>query len=340
MDQTDVVAVVGTCGAERLRHAKRLAVGSGRAFVPAQRLRRAEDPIAESLALARWNARDDGVVVEFPDDAPVAEIIGAFAEDDATRLTGILCIVDAAHLLADLGAGVCPRAGRRPPRAADGAHAMRTVAQLEYASTIVLVSWERLDTHALSAVMALVCHLSPHARLRLHRGPVEPTQPRSDYDAEQERPGWISLLNGEFDPHMTDPRVSAFRYENIRPLHPLRFKHLLDERIERGEFGTVVRSAGFCRLATRPEVTALWSHAGHAISLEPAGSDADLSDDEEMLAWGQDLAFIGLDLDHAALRAALDLAALSDIELAAGPKAWVRYEDPFPVWRHSPDHAE
>ncbi len=206
---------------------------------------------------------------------------------------------------------------------------------------IVLVGWGALDTATLSTVMAVICHLNPRARLRLHRGAIERLgAPAAPYSAGQDRPGWVSVLNGDFDPHMTDPRVSAYRYEQVRPLHPERLMRLLDEGIGRDAFGTVIRSAGFCRLATRPYATAQWEQAGPVISFLPLTIDDRLDSDDELLSVGQDLAFIGLDLDHRALAAALDLVALTDAELADGPAAWRAFTDPLPRWElgaHRPD---
>ncbi|WCM55102.1 hypothetical protein [Microbacterium sp. EF45047] len=56
--------------------------------------------------------------------------------------------------------------------------------------------------------------------------------------------------------------------------------------------------------------------------------------------FGQDIGFIGLDLDAPALLAALDGAALDDAELAAGPREWCTYPDPFPAWHVVPDRAD
>ena len=124
----------------------------------------------------------------------------------------------------------------------------------------------------------------------------------------------------------------------MRPLHPGRLHALLDERIEPGEFGQVIRSAGFCRFATRSGVTARWDHVGRMISFEPAARDAEL--DGELLAVGQELAFIGVDLDVGALTAALDATALTDDELTAGAGVWASYPDPFPAWDRAPHRAE
>lgn len=47
---------------------------------------------------------------------------------------------------------------------------------------------------------------------------------------------------------------------------------------------------------------------------------------------GRRVAFIGMGLDEAAVRAALDGCLLTDAEMAAGPAGWCRFPDPFPAW--------
>ncbi|MFV0375106.1 GTP-binding protein [Microbacterium sp.] len=335
MSAVDVVAVIGTCGPERRRHAALVAHELGRQLLPASLLSGSPDPVEEAAVLASWMDEDAGAVIEVPDEIPATELIGTFAErSDRTRLSGVVCVVDAVHILADLrrdddiplrdaGSGL---AAPLAPRA------LLSVAQIEYASAIVLVNWSGLPKTELTTLMALLSHLSPRARLRLRS--TESTYPGDvhAYTSEQDRAGWLAVLNGELDPVMTDPRVSAFRYEQVRPFHPGRLKRALDLRVEVGEFGTLVRSAGFCRLATRPQVVAQWDHVGRVISVTPRAYDAGLSAEEELLAVGQDIALIGLDLDRAGLVAALDEAVLTDRELAAGAEAWARFADPFPAW--------
>ncbi|WP_308122740.1 GTP-binding protein [Microbacterium marinilacus] len=343
MDAVGVIAVVGACGPERLRYAKRLAKLTNRGFFPASRLAGSPDPAQEAAVLSSWTNPAAGAVVELPDEVPATELIGTFGDfDDRTRLLALVCVVDAAHMLDDLH-----RDDYLPLRDADSgvaaplaARAQLTVTQIEYASAIVLVNWKALTPPDLAVVMALLNHLSPHARLRLHRDAIAHLEPGEAYGVEQDRPGWVCFLNDDFDPHMTDPRVSAFRYEQVRPLHPGRFKQLLDDRIEPGEFGDVLRSAGFCRLATRASIVAQWEHVGRVISLNPLAIDDRLEDEEELLALGQDLAFVGLDLDHDGLVTALDEAALTDAEIAAGPTAWGMLPGPFPAWAKAADRSE
>ncbi|WP_336632732.1 MULTISPECIES: GTP-binding protein [unclassified Microbacterium] len=342
MDAVGVIAVVGACGPERLRYARRLAQLTNRAFFPASHFAGSPDPAQEAAVLASWADPAVGAVVELPDEVVATELIGTFADQaEHTRLLGLVCVVDATHLLDDLR-----RDDYLPLRDADSgiaapmtARPLLTVLQIEYASTIVFVGWEALPPVELATIMALVSHLSPFARLRLDRRAIEDVSATDSRAVEQPRPGWVSMLNGDFAPHMTDPRVSAFRYEQVRPLHPGRLMTLLD-RIEAGEFGTLVRSAGFCRLATRPHVTAQWEHAGRMFSLHPLVGDDRLTDDEELLAVGQDLALIGVHLDLERLTSALDDAALTDAELAAGSTAWAGFPDPFPAWQTAGDRAD
>ena len=44
------------------------------------------------------------------------------------------------------------------------------------------------------------------------------------------------------------------------------------------------------------------------------------------------LVLIGIGMDEAALRQRLDACLLTDAEMAQGPHAWTRYDDPFPAW--------
>ena len=53
---------------------------------------------------------------------------------------------------------------------------------------------------------------------------------------------------------------------------------------------------------------------------------------DEFLAFGQDVAFVGIGIDELLLRQVLDNAALSDAELAAGPIVWAGFPDRFPDW--------
>lgn len=345
VEQVDVVAVVGSCASERAVFSMQLAAATHRMLVPAARLAVSPDPVDEALSIAPWVNAPAGALMEFATSASMTDLIGSLADESApTALVGVVCVVDASHLIEDLWRDtylsriVGVEAG--VAMTDDVAEALVTATQIEFASHVVLVNWSTLQTHDLSTVMAVLSHLAPRARLRLQRRIMEPWTDRVAFTRGQDSPGWIGVINGRFDPHMTDPRVSAFRYENVRPFHPGRLEVLLNERIEPGEFGRVLRSSGFCRFATRPYWAARWEHVGRMVSFPPM-PDQDAADPEdETLAFGQELAIIGLDLDRDRLVEALDSVALTDDELVAGPQVWSSFRDPFPAWPAIADRAE
>ncbi|NUS43567.1 MAG: cobalamin biosynthesis protein CobW, partial [Mycobacteriaceae bacterium] len=100
-----------------------------------------------------------------------------------------------------------------------------------------------------------------------------------------------------------------------------------------GELKGLLRSKGFCWIASRPELVAIWSQAGPNLTFEPAAQWGSI--DEEP---GQEIVFIGVKLHRDRIRAAFDAALLTDAELAAGPVGWRAYPDPFPAWSHH-EHA-
>lgn len=329
MDPIEITAILGACAPERRAFAEQHSHRTGSALLPAARLSGSAEPLLEAIALAPWFGPAGALTVELPADVRATDAIGLFdADSERLRLSHLICVVDAAHLLTDVMRDdyIAQRGG-----SLFVARAELLVTQMEYASQIVFVNWESMATAHLSALMALAHHLAPEARLRLHQNGYGQAAAPATFSRFQDRAGWIAVLNEEFDPYMTDPRVTAFRYTHERPLHPDRLQTVLDHRIEPGEFGFVVRSAGFCRLASRARTVAGWNHVGRVISLEPIGGD-EVSAAGELLAIGQDLAFIGVDLDTAGLTAALDAAALTDAEFAAGPGTWQQFPDPFPEW--------
>ncbi|MCH8561488.1 GTP-binding protein [Nesterenkonia sp. DZ6] len=345
-----VVAVMGACGPERKDFAAALAQRRGAVLLQADRLATDETALDSALRLLRLVPDRPELVVEYPLASAITEVIGSLTASDGLsgldrdhrpqpQLTEVICVVDAAHLLDDLASDdyvvlEADQHGRHPGELAYVCRAEVIVKQIEYASTVMMVNWRLIDPGELAILVALVAHLSPHAQVRFSGDPGARTL-RSKvpgYSGEESRAGWTCLLNGDFQPRHRHARVSAFRYEQLRPFHPGRLKQLLDLRVEVEEFGRVIRSAGFARLATRGHITAQWEHIGQIISLAPLAFDHQLEDPEEMLAFGQDIAFIGMDLDAEGLTAALDEATLTDVELTDGPQLWRTFSDPFPVW--------
>lgn len=230
------------------------------------------------------------------------------------------------------------------------------ISQIEFASALVLVNAGSLADEDRALLVGLLGHLNPQARVEVrgaspgttvdtateaeaagHRA-TAPDDARPEavvhtaFTQEQTAPGWVALLNDEFAPRREHRGVTALRYVQMRPFHPDRLWRCLTRLLTDDDAGRLVRSVGFCHVATRPHVTAQWDHVGGMLSLTPAQHDRALTAHEEPLAFGQDLALIGVGLDPEAVRAALDGALLTDDELLAGPRAWGRYRDPLPTW--------
>jgi len=131
-------------------------------------------------------------------------------------------------------------------------------------------------------------------------------------------------------------------YRARRPFHPQRFFQLIER-----EWPGVIRSKGYFWLASRPAHAASWSQAGGICRHGIAGlwwaavPKQDWPDDAESLArirahWmdgvgdaRQELVLIGMRMNERALRADLDACLLDDAEMAAGPRAWAAYPDPY-----------
>lgn len=322
--------VAGVCTPERRRYAAGLAVATQRGLLRISTNNAAAAPSPnEPVAVALTRDRRD--VERFVIDAGIN--VDVLHLDIVTRTPSapIVCVVDARHMLDDLR-DPSPLDERGAAGDGDsGARARRAVTLLEAATLVSIVRWEQVTTTELSMLMALASHLAPRARVRLSRGPSEDVRALIDSAPQAvdgpvlERAGWVRALNDEHDPYMTDPRVSTLRYERLRPFHPSRLTVALDE-IDSGRFGLLLRSAGFCRIATRPGILARWSQVGSAMWIDPqdAGTEAAFT--------AQDIALTGLDLMAGAVMAKLDEALLTDAELEAGAAAWVAFPDPLPDW--------
>ncbi|WP_258933878.1 GTP-binding protein [Nesterenkonia pannonica] len=331
--------VAGACGPERHQYARSLARREGRVLFDASRIARDPDAVVRWLHGRALSADPRDAVVEAPLHADMTHLIGEYADPGGgTQLSGIIAVVDALHLIADLRGEdyVVTDLTRRGVReeARFTARAQLMVQQVEYASAVVLVSSDGLSAQQVGLLQGLISHLSPHAAIVTAR--EEPAGRSGQlYTQDQTRPGWVCLLNSDFRVAHDHPRVLSLRYETPRAFHPERLKALLDGPVEHEEFGKLIRSSGFCRLATRPHITAHWEHVGTLFSMSPLTFDHQMTDPEEILAFRQDLALTGIDLDHEGLTSALDEALLTDEELAAGPSRWSSFADPFPGWATS-----
>lgn len=319
--------VLGAETAARETYAEQLAAATGArlARVIAGHASAASE-VADLVAALEGTQPAARAVVPVPGDVDVTHVIGAASDvaGDATVVT----VVDATSIISRLGRQTyLDRAAPDGPELV--AEAAITVQHLEFAELVLVVDHERVPTGRLTRLTALLSHLNPTARIVLRGSTVVVPATRRGRTPYGDRPGWVRALNDEHDPVFTDPDVRTFRYEQPRPFHTGRLMHLLEGDLSGHRYGTLVRSAGFCRFATRPGRAALWEQVGSMITFDPLAAD---EASPELASTGQDLVFTGIRLHRAGLTAALDACVLSDRELLEGPGAWVRIPDPLPRW--------
>jgi G3E family GTPase len=318
-----------------------------------------EDLLTEVARLARAG-RFDYLLIEstgISEPLPVAETF-TFADEtgvslgDLARLDSMVTVVDAVNFLRDFHSEDALR--DRGERADDSDE--RTVVdllidQIEFCDLLVINKIDLISDEQLGELTVILRRLNPEAQ-QIHStfGQVPPTSlfntGRFDFARAEQAAGWLQELRGSHVPETEEYGISSFVYRARRPFHPQRFWDVLNH-----EWDGVLRSKGFCWVATQHDIVGLWSQAGGIGRAEPMGSwwaavareewpvetEARTEIEEQWQEpYGdrrQELVVIGQHLDQARLTAALDAALLTDLEFATGPRRWRRYADPFKAWR-------
>ncbi|MCG8352460.1 MAG: GTP-binding protein [Chloroflexales bacterium] len=161
-------------------------------------------------------------------------------------------------------------------------------------------------------------------------------------------PGWLKELHGEHVPETEEYGIGSFVYRARRPFHPKRFHGLISGSV----LQQVLRSKGAFWLASRVWRAGRWSKVGRYVQIgggapwlasvpraewpqtPEVAAYVDRYWDNQVGDCRQELVFIGVKMDEAAIGAALDACLLSDGELELGPERWEFFEDPFPAWPH------
>ncbi|MHA3019111.1 GTP-binding protein [Mycobacterium sp. BMJ-28] len=297
-----------------------------------------EDLIDAVAVLAR-QGRFDQLVIEstgISEPMPVAatfdwEFEDGFSLGRLARLDTMVTVVDASTFLTELirGQALTDRDMALPD--VDGERDARNIAdlltdQVEFADVILLNKTDLVSAQQLGAVEAVVRRLNPTARL-LHtdHGVVALAEVlgtgRYDPDAAAKMPGWDEELANGHTPETDEYGIGSMTFRADRPFHPDRLSTSLKQM--RG----LLRSKGFCWIASRPSIAAIWSQAGPNLVIEPAQywSSTDI-------APGQEIVFIGVRIDRDWIGTLLESALLTDDELAGGQAAWATFPDPLPAW--------
>jgi len=216
----------------------------------------------------------------------------------------------------------------------------RLARRLEFASIVLLtdVSWSAAPAGT-RHVTDLLSHLAPGATIVSEssllsvRSPTAPLR-RGRAHRLGASMGWQQRLAGRGPSSQSRRGISAHVFRDPRPFHPERLMHAVAHVLVPDQVGRIARSRGFTRLATRPGVVGSWASAGEVLDLDPTAVPTWDVDSPA----GQEIVFFGLDLDGAALDAALGACLLSPGELLAGPMSWGTYADPFPEWPAAHHH--
>ena len=167
---------------------------------------------------------------------------------------------------------------------------------------------------------------------------------RFDFEKAALAPMWLKELRGQHVPETLEYGIDSFVYRAKRPFHPERFQAWANAIPKE-----VVRAKGLFWLATRFEEAGDLSLAGTLLSLRAAGwwwGIVEQSQWPEAVhqqakerGWEapyydhrQELVFIGIDMDKAAITKSLDDCLLTDQEWQLGVAGWRTLNDPFPEW--------
>ncbi|MGX1771342.1 GTP-binding protein [Nocardia brasiliensis] len=299
-----------------------------------------EDLIEAVGRLAR-EGRFDQLVIEstgISEPMPVAatfdwEFEDGFKLGDIARLDTMVTVVDASTFLPEVARGQA--LADRNLQAGEGD--ARTIAdllvdQVEFADVLLVNKTDLVGDATIGRVEATVRKLNPRAHvLRTRNGVVALDEVlgtgRYNPVVAAESDGWAAELAGGHTPETEEYGIRSLTYTAERPFHPQRLSEAL------GALRGLLRSKGFCWIASRPTLAAIWSQAGPNLVFEPAAWWSSLE-----VPAGQEIVFIGLDLDRERVRALLDDALLDDAEFAAGPVVWASYPDPFPAWGAVHEH--
>ena len=323
------------------------------------------DDLMREVARLAGEGRYDSLLIEstgISEPLPVASTFkvrdeAGFSLGDVARLDTMVTVVDAINLLRDyVSSDFLRDRGHTAGEEDDRTLVDLLTDQIEFADTIVINKFSDVPDSQRQDVMAVVRALNPGAVIvtadhgRVPLSDIFDTG-RFDFDAAERNPRWARELAGEHVPESEEYGIGSFVWRARRPLHPERFMRFLNS-----EWNGVLRAKGYFWLATRMDWAGELHQAGAALQHQAAGfwwssPLAMLPDDPDTRAammrdWHpqfgdrrQEIVFIGIEMDEAAMRVRLDACLLDDHEMALGPIAWYALPDPFPRWALSADDA-
>ncbi|WP_459207284.1 zinc metallochaperone GTPase ZigA [Pseudomonas sp. MLB6B] len=319
-----------------------------------------EDLLEEVARLAQ-EGRFDYLLIEstgISEPLPVAETFTFRDEQgrslsDLARLDTMVTVVDALNFMADYqGAEALASRGETLGEDDERSISDLLIEQVEFADVILLSKIDLVSQHEREELTAIVQRLNPRAQvLPMVMGQVPLTRILDtglfDFEQASQAPGWLQELRGEHVPETEAYGIAATTWQARRPFHPQRFYDFIHQPWQNGR---LLRSKGFFWLASKYQEAGSWSQAGGMMRHGLAGRwwrfvprtqwPQDRDEAAEIFKhWTpdvgdcrQELVFIGQGIDFERLSTDLEACLLSESEMAAGPMAWLRLDDPFGPW--------
>lgn len=301
----------------------------------------------------------DAIVIECAANLEPFFIAEHLAEGDdenppaqGVHVDTLVTVVDAANTLKDLyGASPLHDRDLAFDSEDDRSVAELMIEQIEFADVLVLNKIDLVSDERADELEALLARLNPRAKiLRAEYGRVNAKEvvATGSFDLEDtdDGAGWLFELSGDFRDGDGGHGVTSFTFLDRRPFHPVRFNDLLKDFTARG----LVRAKGSVWVASRHGEIGVWSLAGRASLLTYGGPWFAATplrewppDERErieimqdwMAPFGdrrQEIAFIGLRMSEAEIRARLETCLLTPSEMEGAPDSWNALPDPLPDW--------
>lgn len=218
--------------------------------------------------------------------------------------------------------------------------------QIETCDVLLLNKCDLVEEQELNKLEAVLHRLQPGAKIiRTVNGVVDPKEILNthlfDFEKTSMSSGWIAELNKEeHTPETEEYGIGSFVFRRRTPFHPQRLSFFFSNWPEE-----VVRAKGLVWLAAKGDIAASLSQAGPSIQFGPAGywlATLPKEQQLEVLAaepdvkarwdeqWGDrmnEIVFIGVAMDRAAIEARLDRCLLTGEELQ---QDWSQFNNPLP----------
>jgi G3E family GTPase len=224
--------------------------------------------------------------------------------------------------------------------------------QIEFATVIVLNKADRIEAEEMEELKRFVHHLNPYAQIlesKYGQVDLKSVLGTGTYNEEwaEGHPNWLAVPRGSEQSEVDEYGIESFIFEARRPFHPERFALALS--FDDGILAGVMRSKGYCWIATHHSEAFRWSQAGVSIKMDQDGpwmctvDDAEWPEDEASREWimstmeepwgdrRQELVFIGSEMDEVVLRSRLEDCLLTDEEMLLPPEQWALWECPLPI---------